>query len=256
MSDLQLLSSIHSQIQESLEPVEPTRDAAQRDRHKQSYTRSKTELVISCNNAIRQAEHIETAIATANQDNATIGSATIDLYRQLSTQKIKDVQAKLTLSENLARRHTVVSSFTVYEEDNPHYMNSDYKQVMDEVRNLQVRCDNAINPVLIAMSKLAIPTAPETPNDQPRDKRSHVKPNLALDPGKFSEDPLDWPEWFDAYRRYFRASNFDQCDQDEQLGYLKLKINSDLFDRCIQIAPLGTHFNPLMQKQGSIFEIL
>ena len=160
MSDLQLLSSIHSQIQESLEPVEPTRDAAQRDRHKQSYTRSKTELVISCNNAIRQAEHIETAIATANQDNATIGSATIDLYRQLSTQKIKEVQAKLALSENLARRHTVVSNFTVYEEDNPHYMNSDYKQVMDEVRNLQVQCDRAINPLLIAMSKLAIPKPP------------------------------------------------------------------------------------------------
>ena len=79
MSDLQLINKIHSQIQESLVPVEPTRDAAQRDRHKQSNTRSKTELGISCNGAIRQAENIETALATANQDNATIGTAAIDL---------------------------------------------------------------------------------------------------------------------------------------------------------------------------------
>ena len=118
MSDLQLLDRIHSQIQESLVPVEPTRDAAQRDRHKQSYTRSKTELGISYNGATRQAENIETALTTANQDNGTIGAAAIELYRQLSTFKIKEVQSKLVLCENYARRHTVVSDFTGYEPQN------------------------------------------------------------------------------------------------------------------------------------------
>ena len=245
-ADLHLLHRITSQIEDASIPVEPTRDAAQRETHLNALIRAKSDFKSTCDSADRQAQSLTQAVAHANADNATLSFSAQDLYKELATYRIREIHARLQLCERLNQRHIVVSSIECYDESNASYMDSEYKKLVESMRELQVRADQAVNEILIATSRLPEPQCEEQ-GVLPREKKSHVKPNSYLQPPRFtSNDATAWADWFPQYRRYFRSSNFDQADQDAQYGYLEKLMDKELFDRCYQLAPPGTHCNPLL----------
>ena len=256
-ADLHLLHRIKSQIEDAAIPIEPTRDAAQRETHLNALIRAKSEFNSTCDSANRQAQSLEQAVALAIADNAALSFSSQDLYKELATFRIREIQARLQLCEKLNQRHIIVSSIECYEETNVKYIDSDYKKLVESMRELQVRADQAINLILIANSKLPDPHYEDHGSQPTREKKPHVKPNSYLQPSKFTNgDATTWSEWFPQYRRFFRASNLDKTEQDEQYGYLEKLIEKELFDRCVQLAPPGTHCNPLLEIKGSIFEII
>ena len=256
-ADLHLLHRIKSQIEDAEIPIEPTRDAAQRETHLNALIRAKSDFNSTCDSANRQAQSLENAVALANADNAALSFSSQDLYKELATFRIREIHARLQLCEKLNQRHIIVSSIECYEETNAKYMDSDYKKLVESMRELQVRADQAVNLVLIATSKLPDPHYEDHGSQPTREKKSHVKPNSYLQPSKFTGgDATAWSEWFPQYRRFFRASNLDKTEQDEQYGYLEKLIEKELFDRCVQLATPGTHCNPLLEVKGSIFEII
>ena len=191
----------------------------------------------------------------AHSDSATLGASAYELYKNLTNFKANELHARMTYCETLAHQYIIVANLEVYDEDEDLYRTSPYKKIIDEIKAYSVKVDEAVNKMLVAVSKIAKP-ASDQPLPQAENKAA-VKPNTHLDPGKFTnEDPELWNDWFEGYRRWFRASKLGNSDLDEQVGYLKLKINKPLFDRSVQLAPQGTHYNPLLNHKGSIFEII
>ena len=100
-ADLHLLHRIKSQIEDAAIPIEPTRDAAQRETHLNALIRAKSEFNSTCDSANRQAQSLEQAVALAIADNAALSFSSQDLYKELATFRIREIHARLQLCEKL-----------------------------------------------------------------------------------------------------------------------------------------------------------
>merc|ERR1711952_567112 len=99
-------------------------------------------------------------------------------------------------------------------------------------------------------------TAERYNNVAPEREKTTIKPNTFLQPAKFTgEDPSKWPEFFEAYRLFSKTSKLYTCDQDEQAAYFKGSVTKELYDKALLIAPDNVHFNPLLEKKGSFFDV-
>merc|ERR1712102_26289 len=250
-----IVQRIYDHCNEALATIEPCpNDYAKREHHKQEYLRSVTDLRTAIISALRHAEDLENAVAAAIADGAQLGYSSQDLYKERSKNKCDELQARLHLTQILSNRHIVASEIGYSNENTPGYLESDYKKVKDNVRAVQVCVDEALDAIMVATSKLT--QAQPQPNVAPVREKKPVKPNTFLQPAKFTgEDPSKWPEFLEAYRLWFKISNLYTCDQDEQAAYFKGSVAKELYDKALLIAPDNVHFNPLLEKKGSFFDV-
>ena len=255
MAGVVQLQRIFDHCQEALAPIEPTDDYAKREKHKQEFLRSLTDLSDAITSAIQHATDLENAVAAAIQGNAQLGNSAQDLYKERSKYKVEELQARLHLTRLLSNRHIVVSEITYSDEHQPGYLESDYRRVKDRVRSAQVCVDEALDAVLVATSKLTQGQQPVSVQSE-KEKNTVIKPNTLLQPAKFTgEDSSKWPEFLEAYRLWFKTSKLFLCDQDEQAAYFKNSVSKELFDKALLIAPENVHYNPLLEKKGSFFDV-
>ena len=250
-----LVQRIYDHCHEALATIEPCpNDYAKREHHRQEYLRSVTDLRTAIISALRHAEDLENAVAAAIEDGAHLGYSSQDLYKERSKYKVEELQARLHLTQLLSNRHIVASEIAYSDETTPGYLESDYKKVKDNVRAVQVCVDEALDAVMVATSKLT--QAQPGPNVAPEREKNPIKPNTILQPAKFTgEDPSKWPEFLEAYRLWFKISKLYTCDQDEQAAYFKTSVAKELYDKALLIAPDNVHFNPLLEKKGSFFDV-
>ena len=257
MANILQIQRIFDHIQEVVAaPIEPTEDYTRQEHHKQEFLRSITDINLAITSALRHAQDLESAIAAAIQGNAQLGHHSQELYKERSKCKIEELQARIHLTILLSDRHIIASNIQYSDESIPGYLDSDYRKVKDKVRSAHAEVDIALDAVLLATSKL---TQGQQPIVAPSERETNriIKPNTFLQPAKFTgEDPSKWPEFFEAYRLWFKISKLDTCDLDEQAAYFKNNVSKEVYDKAFLVAPENVHYNPLLDKRGSIFDVL
>ena len=74
--------------------------------------------------------YLDAAVAVAITDNTQIGASAQDLYKELSSYRLKELKARVQLCESLAHRHVVASDISYFDNQSALYLDSDYRKII------------------------------------------------------------------------------------------------------------------------------
>jgi len=106
-------------------------------------------------------------------------------------------------------------------------------QILEQSKEeAQHRYEEITERIMTTMEEMNKPTSTSTTPPTPAPNRAATKIIDSLKPDKLTEEhnPVEFRAWKDQWRSFFNASRLDLLDQEDQLQYFKICIDSNLYD--------------------------